>query len=164
MASASKSNKAEKPTSQPTDTTSPVEPVQASTSAPSAPPENDSNPELVAALKRADEAEARAAEAEKTAEEATAKVAEAEAAQKAAEAASATTVATAEIAGPTAPQDQLYDKDGNELCWNCVNHGKTSQLDSQGTCEVCGFHKDKLYNGNVEAQKANERALAGQQL
>lgn len=42
-----------------------------------------------------------------------------------------------------------------EVCWNCRNHDpKTSnRLDAQGNCKVCGFEKDKLYNGNIEAAK-----------
>lgn len=48
----------------------------------------------------------------------------------------------------------------NEICWNCQNHDpKTkNRLDDDGTCDVCGFEKDKLYNGNIEADKAAQRA------
>lgn len=41
-----------------------------------------------------------------------------------------------------------------EACWNC---GKG--LDKKGVCSNCGFEKDKLYNGNLEAERARERRL-----
>lgn len=47
-----------------------------------------------------------------------------------------------------------------ELCWNCTNHGEKNRLSLDGTCEVCGFDKNTLYNGNLEADKAAQRAEA----
>lgn len=49
-----------------------------------------------------------------------------------------------------------------DLCWNCANHGTTTELGDDGACDVCGFEKEKLYNGTIEQQKAHERALAEQ--
>lgn len=56
---------------------------------------------------------------------------------------------------PTGRQEQLYE-DGKELCWNCVNHGKKNILPDDGVCPECGFDKEKLYNGNIEAEKATQ--------
>ena len=49
-----------------------------------------------------------------------------------------------------------------ELCWNCkAQDPKTkNRLDDNGVCEVCGFEKDKLYNGNIEADKTAQRIEA----
>lgn len=41
-----------------------------------------------------------------------------------------------------------------EACWNC---GAT--LDAEGNCAECGFEKSKLYNGNLEADRARERRI-----
>lgn len=30
-------------------------------------------------------------------------------------------------------------------CINCLNHGITTELQKDGTCEACGFDKTKLY-------------------
>lgn len=46
-----------------------------------------------------------------------------------------------------------------ELCWNCANHNKTTELEDDGTCSDCGFSKSDLYNGNIEQQRAHERSL-----
>lgn len=49
-----------------------------------------------------------------------------------------------------------------EVCWNCkAQDSKTkNRLDEGGVCEVCGFEKDKLYNGNIEADKTAQRIEA----
>lgn len=51
-----------------------------------------------------------------------------------------------------------------EICWNCqAQDSKTkNRLDEDGTCPVCGFEKDKLYNGTIEADKAAQRVEAAQ--
>lgn len=51
-----------------------------------------------------------------------------------------------------------------ELCWNCKNHDKKNRLDVDGVCDVCGFEKDKLYNGNIEADKTAQRIEAARNL
>ena len=43
-------------------------------------------------------------------------------------------------------------------CWNCANHGTKSRLNSKGICEVCGFDVNAVYNGNIEAARAAQRA------
>lgn len=51
-----------------------------------------------------------------------------------------------------------------ERCWNCYaqNRRTRNTLDKEGVCADCGFEKGLLYNGNIEAEKAKERALAAQ--
>lgn len=56
-------------------------------------------------------------------------------------------------------QNEAPKKTG-EVCWNCKNQGEDNRLDKDGVCPVCGFDKDKLYNGNIEADKAAQRAEA----
>lgn len=53
-------------------------------------------------------------------------------------------------------------KNKGELCWNCKNHdSKTkNRLNEDDVCDVCGFNKSTLYNGNIEADKAAQRAEA----
>lgn len=52
-----------------------------------------------------------------------------------------------------------------EICWNCKNQDPQTKnrLDEDGVCDACGFEKDKLYNGNIEADKAAQRAEAARQ-
>lgn len=52
----------------------------------------------------------------------------------------------------------------NEICWNCqAQDPKTkNKLDENGVCETCGFEKDKLYNGTIEADKTAQRIEAAQ--
>lgn len=47
-----------------------------------------------------------------------------------------------------------------ERCWNCYAQDKKTRnrLNEDGVCDVCGFEKDLLYNGNIEADKAAQRA------
>ncbi len=144
--------------------TSPVQPVESSTVAPdvsseevpSVTSEPSVYPGLQEALERAEAAEARA----KAAEEAATKAQEAlQASQKA----QTQTVASADIPTAVGTQNDFYDKDGNELCWNCVNHGEKNKLNVYGSCLKCGFEKNKLYNGNIEATKAAERLAAERQ-
>lgn len=47
----------------------------------------------------------------------------------------------------------------HERCWNCYAQDKKTRnfLDKDGNCPVCGFKKDDLYNGNIEADKAAQR-------
>lgn len=59
----------------------------------------------------------------------------------------------------TQEQDESKKKTG-EACWNCKNQGQDNRLDKDGVCETCGFEKDKLYNGNIEADKAAQRVEA----
>jgi hypothetical protein len=49
-----------------------------------------------------------------------------------------------------------------ELCWNCKNQDPetTNTLDKNGNCAVCGFEKNLLYNGTIEADKAAQRVEA----
>lgn len=49
-----------------------------------------------------------------------------------------------------------------ELCWNCEAQGEKNYLDDKGKCAVCGFEKDKLFNGGIEAEKAAKRQEAAQ--
>ena len=53
-------------------------------------------------------------------------------------------------------------KDEGELCWNCAAQGEKNYLDAEGKCAVCGFEKNKLYNGDIEAEKAAKRQEAAQ--
>lgn len=48
-------------------------------------------------------------------------------------------------------------KSKGELCWNCTNQGDSNALDAKGNCEVCGFQKSLLYNGDIEAAAAAKR-------
>jgi ribosomal protein L37E len=68
----------------------------------------------------------------------------------------------------TADEDKVVQKEqkaaakkaeagSGEDCWNC---GKG--LDKKGVCASCGFEKDKLYNPNIEPERARERALREQ--
>lgn len=52
-----------------------------------------------------------------------------------------------------------------EKCWNCLNQDPDTKnvLDSKGNCKVCGFKKSKLYNGGIEAEKAEARNKAAQE-
>lgn len=45
-------------------------------------------------------------------------------------------------------------------CWNCKNHGvkPTPRLNNDGVCENCGFDVKTVYNGDLEAAKAKQRA------
>src|SRR5438045_5655028 len=97
--------------------TSPVEPVETSTSSPgetNPEPDQTMYPSLQEALDRAEAAEIRAKQAEE--------------ALQATQKAQTQVVVNADIAQATGAQDafsaehDFYDKDGNELCWNCVNH------------------------------------------
>lgn len=47
----------------------------------------------------------------------------------------------------------------HERCWNCYAQDKKTRnfLDEDGICAECGFEKDLLYNGNIEADKAAQR-------
>lgn len=51
-------------------------------------------------------------------------------------------------------------------CWNCQNHGvkPTPRLNDKGVCENCGFDIKTVYNGNIEADRAAQRAEAARQL
>lgn len=111
--------------------TNTVQPVESSPTAPVT-----DNTELQDALHRAQEAETRARIAEEKLK-----------------------ITSNESEIPQDPMDFQTD-DGKELCWNCKNHGKRSMLD-KGTCFSCGFVKDKLYNGDIEAAKASARMAAG---
>lgn len=143
-----------------------VEPLESKNSAPE---QNDLVDEE--AQRRIDEANANAEQAEKDAEQrvldAQQRVADAEAKaanaeKKSAErqqAASETTQLTANAEIPTAsePQLQFSDKHGRELCWNCMSAHKKKNLLEDGVCPECGFDKNKLFNGNLEAEKAGLR-------
>lgn len=61
---------------------------------------------------------------------------------------------------PAAPPEP--PKKTGEACWNCKNHGEDNRLDKNGVCDVCGFDKGTLYNGNIEADKAAQRVEAAQ--
>lgn len=56
--------------------------------------------------------------------------------------------------------DEAPQKKG-EKCWNCANHDKKNYL-VDGVCDTCGFDKNSLYNGNLEADKAAQRIEAAQ--
>jgi hypothetical protein len=51
----------------------------------------------------------------------------------------------------------------DELCWNCKANGKDNRLTVEGICDICGFNKSMLYNGNIEADKTAQRAEAARQ-
>ncbi len=51
----------------------------------------------------------------------------------------------------------------DELCWNCKANGKDRHLTLDGICEECGFNKNLLYNGNIEADKTARRVEAARQ-
>lgn len=53
-------------------------------------------------------------------------------------------------------------KKKGELCWNCSNQGEKNVLDSDGNCEVCGFQKSQLFNGDLEAEKASKRQASAE--
>lgn len=53
-------------------------------------------------------------------------------------------------------------KPKGELCWNCLNQDENNPLDSDGKCDVCGFEKKLLYNGNIEAEAASKRQAAAE--
>lgn len=59
---------------------------------------------------------------------------------------------------PDAPEP----KNKGEICWNCKNQDSETdnRLNDDNVCDVCGFEKDTLYNGNLEADKAAQRAEA----
>lgn len=52
------------------------------------------------------------------------------------------------------------DNKTKELCWNCTSQGEKNYLDKNGVCEVCGFDKNLLYNGDLEADKRAQRVEA----
>lgn len=52
-------------------------------------------------------------------------------------------------------------KQKGDKCWNCANQDKKSYL-VDGVCDVCGFDKNNLYNGNLEADKAAQKIEAAQ--
>lgn len=62
---------------------------------------------------------------------------------------------------PIESVDKIPNK-SKELCWNCKNHDKKNHLDIDGLCEVCGFDKNTLYNGTIEADKIAQRVEAAQ--
>lgn len=45
-------------------------------------------------------------------------------------------------------------------CWNCKNQGTTSRLNADGVCDTCGFNVNTVYNGDIEAARAAQRAEA----
>lgn len=56
------------------------------------------------------------------------------------------------------PEDKPDVKEAAEPCWNC---GKP--LNQKGSCKACGFEKNKLYNGRLEAEKVAERNASAYQ-
>lgn len=57
---------------------------------------------------------------------------------------------------PTTPeeeQNQVYN------CWNCANHKRKTELDQDGNCDTCGFKRNDLYNGTIEAEKSRKRQM-----
>lgn len=61
---------------------------------------------------------------------------------------------------PPEDNDSPKEKKTGEVCWNCQNQGEDNRLNGDGKCAVCGFDKSTLYNGNIEADKAAQRAEA----
>lgn len=51
-----------------------------------------------------------------------------------------------------------------ERCWNCYAQDRKTKnlLDENGECAACGFVKDLLYNGTIEADKAAQRVEMAQ--
>lgn len=113
--------------------------------------QNDLQKQLDEANKRAEEAEAAKVESDSRAEAAEKKAATAER--------NLTDIQAPESPGIPLSQQvpDRFDKDGNELCWNCLNNGDKVVLEGGNTCPNCAFQKDKLYNGGIEAEKAGQR-------
>lgn len=59
---------------------------------------------------------------------------------------------------PLESVDETPKKTGDK-CWNCANHDKKSYL-VDGVCDTCGFDKNLIYNGNLEADKAAQKIEA----
>lgn len=65
---------------------------------------------------------------------------------------------------PIETVDKIPVKKTGELCWNCKNYeDRQNYLDKDGNCEVCGFTKSTMYNGQIEADRIAQIVEARQQ-
>lgn len=164
-----KSNKQSKKQTTPTQPVSPVQPLESTGTPPS-----DNLSDVLRTIPPVDNAaaqEEQQAELKKAFERAEAAEARAHAAEEAAASAQDRAIAAEQNLATVQEEQQPYispsqqaldrfDSDGKEVCWNCANNGRQVVLSGGNTCSDCGFVKDKLYNGTIEAEKAGQRQLA----
>lgn len=66
---------------------------------------------------------------------------------------------------PLESKNEKPAENKGETCWNCKNQDKRTKnrLNADEVCETCGFDKKTLYNGELEADKAAQKAEAARQ-